>query len=141
MYVNDKWCKNFTVFEKYCSPVIEYLTMSLKPFYLPREYTNIVVTVTYIPSSANANNAQNVLCDVITRYENKYPDAVSIITGDFNHCEFNRCIPNYQQCINFGTRSENLLDLFFCNIKNSYVAKKLMPLGISDHNMCQLVPY
>ena len=33
-----------------------------------------------------------------------------------------------------------LLDPFFCNVKQCYQAKKLPPLGISDHVMCQLIP-
>ena len=139
-YINSKWCKNFSIFEQKCSHDIEYLTIILRPFYLPREFSNIVVTLVYIPPSGNANNAEVALSDVIMKSENKYPDAINIITGDFNHCEFSMCIPHYQQCINFNTRSEKLLDLFYCNIKNSYYAKKLMPLGVSDHDMCHLVP-
>jgi hypothetical protein len=72
--------------------------------------------------------------------QNCCPDAVNIITGDFNSCKFDKCIPHFKQYINFDTRSDKLLDPFFCNIKNAYTAKKLSPLGISDHNLCHLIP-
>ena len=68
------------------------------------------------------------------------PDAIKILTGDFNECDFKKCIPHYQQYIDFPTRKGNSLDLFFCNVKNSYAAMKLKPLGVSDHDMCLLTP-
>lgn len=77
---------------------------------------------------------------MVRNIENRDPDAAKIITGDFNHCNFRKSIPHFQQFINIPTRDNKLLDLFFCNLRNSYVAKKLELLGICDHNVCLLTP-
>ena len=140
VYVNNRWCKDITIFEQCCHQDVEYLTLSLRPYYLPRELTKIYLTVTYIPPSADVKEAESKLYSVVSKMQSCNPDAVNIITGDFNNCSFGKCIPTFQQYINFPTRSDKLLDPFYCNIKHSYVAKKMPPLGISDHNMCHLTP-
>ena len=139
-YVNNRWCTDITVYDQFCDDNIEYLTLSLRPFYLPREFTKVFATIVYIPPSADVKLAENTLYAAVCKVENENPDAVKIITGDFNSCQFSKCVPHYQQFINFPTRNDKLLDPFFCNIKGSYVAKKLKPLGISDHDMCLLTP-
>ena len=139
-YINNRWCNNITVHEQFCQVDIEYLTLSLRPYYLPREFTKIYLTLVYIPPCANVKSAENTLNDAICRMQNCNPDAINIITGDFNQCNFQHCVPDFKQYINFSTRSDKLLDHFYCNIKNAYIAKKLSPLGISDHNMCHLIP-
>ena len=40
----------------------------------------------------------------------------------------------------FPTRNDKIVDLFYCSIKESYVAYKKPPLGMSDHNMMYLLP-
>ena len=139
-YVNNKWCKNISVYGQYCCKDIEFLTLSLRPFYVPREFTKIFVTTVYIPPSADVKVAESILYAEICKTENDNPDAVKIITGDFNNCDFGKCVPTYTQFVNFATREDKLLDPFFCNVKNSYMARKLSPLGISDHLMCHMVP-
>lgn len=37
VFVNHKWCNNWTVREKVCTPDYELLVVGLRPFYLPRE--------------------------------------------------------------------------------------------------------
>ena len=140
VYVNNRWCKNITVYEQICQNDIEYLTLSLRPFYLPREFPKLFVTIVYIPPSADVKISENILNDAVCKMQNNSPDAVNIITGDFNRCKFHKCIPNFKQYINFPTRADKLLDPFYCSIKHAYTAKKLNPLGISDHNMCHLIP-
>ena len=139
-YVNNNWCRNISIYEQCCQTDIEYLTLSLRPYYLPREFPKIFVTTVYIPPSANVKIAEKTLHDAVIKMQNSSPDAVNIITGDFNNCKFNHCIPNFKQYINFATRSDKLLDPFFCNVKCAYTSNKLSPLGISDHNLCHLIP-
>ena len=84
--------------------------------------------------------AENILYNAVAKMEEDNPEAVKIITGDFNDCQqFGKCIPSYKQYIKFSTRFDKM-DPCFCSVKNAYVSKKLAPLGISDHNMCQLIP-
>jgi ribosome assembly protein 1 len=49
LYVNNRWCTEFTVHERTCTPLFDLLCVSLRPHYLPREFTKIVVCVAYIP--------------------------------------------------------------------------------------------
>ena len=128
--------QKYSVYGQYCCKDIEFLTLSLRPFYVPREFTKIFVTTVYIPPSADVKVAESILYAEICKTENDNPDAVKIITGDFNNCDFGKCVPTYTQFVNFATREDKLLDPFFCNVKNSYMARKLSPLGISDHLMC-----
>ena len=139
-YINERWCKNYFVLQKQCNKDIEFMTLSLRPFYLPREFNKVLVTIVYIPPDADARTAQNQLYEAINKTEENAPDAINIITGDFNHCNFRQCIPHYKQYIDFPTRDDKTLDFFYCNINSCYSAKRLKPLGISDHNMCLMLP-
>ena len=45
LIVNSNWCANSSVVEvsTYCSPVLEYPMVKCLPFYLPREFSAIIV--------------------------------------------------------------------------------------------------
>lgn len=43
---------------------LEYLTVKCRPFYLPCEFTVVIVTVVYIPLDANASL---VLCHLVVK--------------------------------------------------------------------------
>ena len=68
-----------------CSPELETLIIQRKPFYLPREFTSIVMLGVYIPPQANATAAIGALADHITTVETSNPDSLVLILGDFNH--------------------------------------------------------
>ena len=72
--------------------------------------------------------------------EEKHPDAVKIVMGDFNSLKMDSHLPHYKQFVTFPTRDDNILDMFYCNIKDSYSAYKKAPLGASDHNIIHLFP-
>ncbi len=63
LYVNEQWCHSghITVKESVCEENIELLAVSCRPYYLPRELSNVIVTVTYIPPSANAKLANDTI--------------------------------------------------------------------------------
>lgn len=140
VYINDKYCKDISVVEKYCDPHIELLAITLRPFYLPREIHRVGVIVVYMPPSANYNEAIKKLEEVVDTLEDKLPDAAIIITGDFNQCPKNDMLPSYDQFVDCATREECTLDLLFCNIKSSYRARQLPQLGDSDHFVIHLLP-
>lgn len=50
VYVNKKWCHpdNATIKRYSCSTYIEVLTVSLRPYYLPREFSHVIVLYTYL---------------------------------------------------------------------------------------------
>jgi len=87
VHVNNRWCNpgHITVKERVCSPDIELLAVSLRPYYLPREFTQAIVIVVYIPPTANTSRATDVINSVTARLQTRHPNAFISISGDFNH--------------------------------------------------------
>ena len=56
IYINNRWCSNVKIHTTLClcSPNLELLTLSVRPFYLPREFSNIVLCCVYVSPSADA---------------------------------------------------------------------------------------
>ena len=50
VFVNDSWCNSghITVKEQVCSKDIELLAVSMRPYYLLREFTQVIVFTLYI---------------------------------------------------------------------------------------------
>ena len=147
-YINEKWChpKNSSIKFSSCSDNVEILTINIRPYYLPREFSQVFVTTVYVNNKANKEAAASEIVNHILDLENSAPDALKIINGDFNRCSLESNLPNFQQQIHFTTRTDpatentSQLDLFYCNTKDSYKCIKLPPLGHSDHNMISLIP-
>ncbi len=57
VYINKEWCNNAAVVLKHCSSLVEFMFVKCRPFYLPREFTAIVIVTVYIPPGANAECA------------------------------------------------------------------------------------
>ena len=112
---------------------MEYLTVRLRPFYLPRELQCIIVSAVYIPPSANEEAALKELHGSISEHDNSYPDAAFIILGDFNHCNLRKYIPKLYKSVTFPTRGNKTLDQCYSNIKNAFLAAPLPHFGKSDH--------
>ncbi len=89
----------FSILSCSCLPHLEHLSIICRPFYLPREFSPIVVTAVYIPPQADTSLAFSKLHDVLCGYINKHPDAASIIAGDFNKANLKKVIPNFHQHI------------------------------------------
>ncbi len=49
VYINKEWCNNAAVLSKHCSSLVEFMVVKCRPFYLPREFTAIVIVAVYIP--------------------------------------------------------------------------------------------
>ena len=49
VYVNDQWCRQHTTKYIICNPDVELLCLSLRPFYLPREFGNVLICSVYVP--------------------------------------------------------------------------------------------
>ncbi len=105
-FINKKWCdsRNISILSHSCSPHLEHLYIICRPFYLPREFSSIVVTAVYIPPQADTSLALSKLHDELSGYINKHPDAACIIAGDFNKANLKKVIPNFHQHISYPTR-------------------------------------
>ncbi len=82
--INRRWCTNITVRERICSPDIELLSVSPRPFYLPREFPQIFITVVYIHPKANSKSAAGTVSKVWSNLKLMSPDAPNFL-GDFNN--------------------------------------------------------
>lgn len=140
LYVNRNWCGNVIVREHLCIPDIELLSVSLRPSYLPREFTQLFVSRVYIHPKANADNAVRVITRTVQQLHTILPDAPSFIMGDFNNCKPGKHLGNFYQYVTCATRLTKRLDLCYGSIKRAYKSLQRAPLGASDHNTVYLVP-
>ncbi|KAI3375978.1 hypothetical protein L3Q82_016518 [Scortum barcoo] len=112
----------------------------MRPYYLPREFTHALVVVVYVPPSANADAACDVLLSAVSRLQTQHPDALLLISGDFNHASPSSSLPKFTQYVTCHTRDNKTLDLFYANTKEAYHSLPLPPLGRADHNLVHLLP-
>lgn len=141
LYVNERWCHpgHVCVKKRFCSPNIELLAVGIRPYYLPREFTSAIVVTVYIPSSADADAAADVIYNSVSRLQTKQPNAFIVINGDFNHVTLDKTLPDFIQFVDCPTRENNTC-LLYANAQNAYSATALPPLGKSDHNLVLLMP-
>ncbi len=64
--INKKWCdpRNISTLSRSCSPHLEHLSIICRPFYLPREFSSIIVTAVYIPPQSDTGLA--TLTNILT---------------------------------------------------------------------------
>ncbi len=111
-----------------------------RPFYLPREFTAIVIAAVYIPPCANAKDALRELYSAISEQQTNNPDGFFIIAGDFNHANLKTVLPKFYQHVNFATRGNNTLDFVYTTGKTHTKLKPRPHLGYSDHISVMLIP-
>ncbi len=139
-YINKRWCTDVTVLKKMCCSDLEMLFINCKPFYSPREICSFILVSVYIPPQAHVSSAVQKLADQITDTEQKHPDSVLIILGDFNKANLSRELPKYRQHITCPTRDSNILDHCYTTIKEAYHSVPRAALGLSDHCLVHLIP-
>lgn len=140
VYINEKWCSQVSINEEYCDKNIEYMVVSCRPFYLPREFGKIILFIVYIPTDAEASVAADILGNCVAKYENKWPGSARLFMGDSNGWDFQEKIPTYKQYVKSPTRENNTLDKLHCNMRNSCLTYQRSQLGNSDHNMIFCAP-
>ncbi len=111
-YINNLWCdeRNIHSIKSFCSPDLEFHTLLCRPFWLPRDFTAIIITAVYIPPQANTDQALRELYRNISEQETAHPDAAFVITGDFNKANFKTIAPKYFQHVTINTRGDRTLD-------------------------------
>ena len=142
LYINPQWChpNHMTVKERVCLPDAELLVVSLRPYYVPREFSHVLVTVVYIHPKANREAAIDAVAKSVSNQQASSPDGLFIVTGDFNHCSLKATLPTFRQYVSVSTRGDNTLDHFYCNAKDAYRVETLPPLGRSDHCLTYFLP-
>ena len=65
--------------ESLCAPDIELLSVSLRPFYLPREFTQLFVTLVYIHPKANMDNAVPAITRTVLQLQAISPAILALL--------------------------------------------------------------
>ncbi len=141
-YINNSWCdeRNLHSIKSFCSPDLEFHMLLCRPFWLPREFTAIIITAVYIPPQANTDQALRELYGNISDQETAHPDAAFVITGDFNKANFRTIAPKYFQHITINTRGDRVLDHCYSPFRDAYKSLPRPPFGKSDHSSVLLLP-
>lgn len=58
MFLNKKWAENYTIRDKTSTPSYKILTVSFRPYYLPREFGQITIILAYVPGPDNSEAAK-----------------------------------------------------------------------------------
>ena len=140
LYVNTRWCSTVVVREKLCTPDIELLAVSLRPFYLPREFPQLFIILAYIHPRANAVTATEHITSSLNRLEHISPDSPKFILGDFNHCSPDKSLKGFQQYVTCTTRRGRTLDKCYGSVPDAFRSIALPPLGTADHDTILLAP-
>ena len=110
------------------------------PYYLAREFKATIVIAVYIPPSADAAVACEVISSAAAKLQTEHPDAFMVITGDFNHASLDETLNNFHQYVDCPTRDNKTLDLLYVNAMDAYDSTALPPLSRSDHNLVMMTP-
>lgn len=124
IYVNKRWCcpGHVSVKKVLCCKDLELLAVSLRPYYLPRELSHVIVLCVYIPPSADASAACEKIHTVTARLQTRHPDAFMVISGDFNHATLDSTLASFHQAVDCPTRHNRTIDLLYANVKDAYRA-------------------
>lgn len=106
--------------------LVEALAVRCRPFYIPREFTVVIIVAVYIPPStstnAKARGARSELYKIISDLQTAHPDSFLIVAGDFNNAKLKSVLPKFHRNIDFATRGDNMLYLVYTNIQHAHKA-------------------
>ncbi|KAJ8032582.1 hypothetical protein HOLleu_26142 [Holothuria leucospilota] len=137
LYVKNRWCHpNNTVLRSHsCSPNIEILTVSMRPYCLPREFSHVIHLTVYIPNRNIAKMAAEELSLAVKDIEIAHPYAFIVIDGDFKHTTLRKNGAYYYPHVDSPTRGNAALDLCYSNVKEAYNSSPITPLERSYHDL------
>ena len=97
VYINTEWCKNSVLVTSYCSPLVEFVIVRCRPFYLPREFHCAFLAAVCIPP-ARTPRRQSVNCmEPSANCRTSTPKELLNVTGDFNHADLRSVLPKFHQ--------------------------------------------
>lgn len=83
---------------------------------------HVTVLSVYIPPRADSDTAWESVVTSTSALQTQHPEALIIITGDFNHVTLETTLPALRQCVDCPTRRNRTINLFYTNVKDAYVA-------------------
>ena len=112
LFVNNSWCAMYNIkgVSRYCSPEVEYLMISCRPHYLPRDFSSILFVAVHLPpqNESGTKTALNQLYKAISKEENAHPEAMLQVAGDFNAGKLKSVLPTFYQHVTCATRRKKL---------------------------------
>ncbi len=111
----------------------------MRPFYLPREFPQISVTIVYIHPKANESTALELIYSTVQKLQAMSPDAPNLILGDFNHCSLDTFFNVFYKYVSCPTRNGKILDQCYGSIKGAHKSVPLSPLGSANPNCVHLI--
>ncbi len=92
LYVNRIWCNTVVVRETLCTPDKELLSVSLRPFYLPREYPQLFITLVYTHRKANVDLATRATVKKVQQLQGIAQNAPNFIIIFITVIQRNHCV-------------------------------------------------
>ncbi|KAI3364497.1 hypothetical protein L3Q82_011283 [Scortum barcoo] len=108
---------------------LELLAVSLRPYYLPREFSHVITVCVYIPPRADAATSCEKIHSVTARLQTQHPEAFMIISGDFNHATLDSTLAVFNQVVDCPTRNNRTIDLLYVNVRDAYRIDSPPPTG------------
>lgn len=94
--VNNSWATTYTVRESDSCRHYELLTVSFRPHYLPREFTQITIILAYVPEP-ECHLAADRIADFHYNTVTRTGEQLVFLLGDFNRCDVITVLPNLEQ--------------------------------------------
>ena len=105
-FTNNRLCNlsHLTVKDTLCCHNLELLAVSMRQYYLPREFTQVIAVCVYIPPRADAGAACEIIHMSVARLQTQHPKALFVISGDFNHVTLTSTLAGFHQFMDCQTR-------------------------------------
>lgn len=120
-----------------CCKDLELLALSLRPYYLPREFGHVITLCVYIPPSADAATAHEKIHTVTAKLQTQHPEAFIIISGDYNHVTLDSTLAAFHQAVDCPTRNNRTID---CTPTSGMHTEPPLFLLLGSHNLVHLQP-
>ncbi len=73
------------------------MVVGLRLYYLPREFSEAIVVIVYIPPSTAAGSVSDVIRSVIAGLQVQHPSILIMISGDCNHVSLSPVLTNFKE--------------------------------------------
>ena len=121
--------------------------ITLRPYHLPRCYSQIILGIIYHPPKANNFELSCHISRHISRnldiLLNRHPNADIILTGDFNYFQDNYITHQYNiaQIVNKPIRHDDKLDKIYINIYEIFNSVAILrPIATSNYRAVLFQP-
>ena len=128
---------------------LECLWVSIRPKWLPRAISNIIICGIYYPGSGSVyappqDDLISYLIESVQKFVYKYSNPLFLLMGDFNDLDVSEICEtcHFQQVVKVPTRKDATIDLILTNLNNDYYDSpvSLPKIGDGDHYPVLHVP-